>query len=176
MGASSGRPADVDHVQAALAALRAGPVADQEVPPCDEDRLRLLGSLLAEVELEITAATRLPREQESADLLDAMLGWAEQVGADADVTSDVLTNRLRRTALRVTQSEGGAQPPPGRAAAFAALMTAVYLLRAHGHAEDGDPERTRRALGRAEESLIDVQRGMHGMRVGLGDAPGASEE
>jgi hypothetical protein len=66
--------------------------------------------------------------------------------------------------------------PPGREAAFAAVMTAVYTLSAQLHAERGDTEGTRRALSGAEEALIDILQGMHDLRVAIGDAAGPEDQ
>ncbi|MFG3517591.1 hypothetical protein [Streptomyces bobili] len=126
-------------------------------------------------ELEITAATRLPEEEEIEDVLDTLLGWTEQVGPDPGLAANVLTNRLQRTAMQVAESEAD-EPPPGRAAAFAAVMTAVYVLSAQMHAERGEVKGTRQALGGAEEALIDILQGMHDLRILLGDAPAMPEE
>ncbi|MFE2102559.1 hypothetical protein, partial [Streptomyces sp. NPDC059468] len=67
MSISSERPVTAEQIHAALVALGAEPMADPEVRPegpQEEDRLHLLGSLLAKTELEITAATRLTEEEE----------------------------------------------------------------------------------------------------------------
>ncbi|MGW2706565.1 hypothetical protein [Streptomyces sp. NPDC001340] len=55
-------------------------------------------------------------------------------------------------------------------------MTAVYALSAQLHAERGDVEGTRRALGGAEEALIDILQGMHDLRVAIGDVAGLEDE
>ncbi|MFF7356985.1 MULTISPECIES: hypothetical protein [Streptomyces] len=167
-----------ERIYAALAALAAEPAADPQKRPAgpqEEDRLYLLGSLLAKTELEITAATRLSEEEEIEDVLETLHGWGEQLGGDADIAVNVLTNRLQRTALQVSEPEEE-ELPPGREAAFAAVMTAVYALSAQLHAERGDTEGTRRALSGAEEALIDILQGMHDLRVAIGDAPGPEEE
>ncbi|MFJ9931453.1 hypothetical protein ACIRU5_36240 [Streptomyces misionensis] len=166
-----------DQVYAALVALGAGPVADPEVRPegpQEEDRLSLLGSLLAKVELEIAAATREPENEEIEDVLDTLLGWSEQIGPEPGLAVNVLTNRLQRTAMQVAEPEGE-EPAPGREASFAAVMTAVFALSAHLHAQRGDAEGTRRALGGAEEAVIDILQGMHDLRVGIGDVPGQED-
>ncbi|MEU3859635.1 hypothetical protein AB0F03_20045 [Streptomyces sp. NPDC028722] len=170
-----------EQIYAALAALAAEPVADPEKRPQgpqEEDRLHLLGSLLAKAELEITAATRLTEEEEVEDVLETLLGWGEQVGADPSLAVNVLTNRLQRTALQVSAPEADEtdELPPGREAAFAAVMTAVYALSAQWHAERGDTDGTRRALSGAEEALIDIMQGMHDLRVAIGDAYGPQDE
>ncbi|MFJ7148989.1 hypothetical protein ACIQVT_12435 [Streptomyces sp. NPDC100445] len=173
MNISDERRAGAEQISAALAALAAEPAADPEKrheEPREEHRLHLLGSLLAKTELEITAATRLSEEDEIEDVLETSLGWHEQLGGDPDVAVNVLTNRLQRTALQVCEPEDE-DVPPGREAAFAAVMTAVYALSAQLHAERGDREGTRHALSGAEEALIDVLHGMHDLRVAIGDAP-----
>ncbi|MGW2695140.1 hypothetical protein [Streptomyces sp. NPDC001296] len=178
MSISSERPVSADQIYAALAALAAEPVADPEKRPGgpqEEDRLQLLGSLLAKTELEITAATRLTEEGEIEDVLETLLGWGEQIGADSGLALDVLTNRLQRTAVQVSEPEAE-ELPPGREAAFAAVMTAVYALGAQLHAERGDTEGTRSALSGAEEALIDILQGIHDLRVSIGDAPGPEAE
>lgn len=142
--------------------------------PLEEDRLHLLGSLLATTELEITAATRLAGEEEIEDVLDTLLGWSSQVG-DAGLAANVLTNRLQRTAIQVSESDED-QPPPGRDAAFAAVTTAVYALSAQLAVDQGDVEGTRRALGGAEAALIDILQGVHDLRVAIGDAQEEPEE
>ncbi len=175
---SSERPVSAEQIYAALAALAAEPVADPEKRPegpQEEDRLHLLGSLLAKTELEITAATRLTEEEEIEDVLETLLGWRQQLGADPGLAINVLTNRLQRTALQVSEPEAE-ELPPGREAAFAAVMTAVYALGAQLHAERDDTEGTRHALSGAEEALIDVLQGLHDLRVAIGDAPGPEDE
>ncbi|WP_225826496.1 hypothetical protein [Streptomyces naphthomycinicus] len=167
-----------EQIHAALAALAAEPEADPEKRPegpREEDRLHLLGTLLAKTELEITAATRLTEEEEIEDVLETLLGWGEGVGADPGLEINVLTNRLQRTALQVSAPEAE-ELPPGREAAFAAVMTAVYALSAQFHAERGDTEGTRHALSGAEEALIDILQGMHDLRVAIGDAPEQEDE
>ncbi|MFF0835073.1 MULTISPECIES: hypothetical protein [unclassified Streptomyces] len=161
-----------EQINAALIALGAEPAAEQEAGPEEpqgNDRLRLLGSLLAKAELEITAATRLSEEGEIEDVLDTMLGWTEQLRHDPGLAVNVLTNRLQRTAIQVSESDTD-EPPPGREASFAAAMTALYTLSAQLHADRGDVEGTRRALSGAEEALIDTMQGMHDLRVAIGDS------
>ncbi|MFI6360633.1 hypothetical protein ACIBJF_50920 [Streptomyces sp. NPDC050743] len=178
MSISSERPVSTEQIYAALAALAAEPVADPKKRPegpQEEDRLHLLGSLLAKTELEITAATRLTEEGEIEDVLETLLGWGEQVGEDPGLAVNVLTNRLQRTAVQVSEPEAE-ELPPGREAAFAAVMTAVYTLSAQLHAERGDAEGTRHALSGAEEALIDILQGMHDLRVAIGDAAGPEEQ
>ncbi|MGW3205735.1 hypothetical protein [Streptomyces sp. NPDC001135] len=178
MSTSSKGPVSAEQIYAALAALAAEPVADADRrpgEPQEEDRLQLLGRLLAKTELEITAATHLTEEREIEDVLETLLGWGEQVGADPGLAVNILTNRLQRTAVQVSEPEGE-ELPPGREAAFAAVMTAVYVLGAQLHAERGDTEGTRHALSGAEEALIDILQGMHDLRVAIGDAPGQEDE
>ncbi|MEU1407900.1 hypothetical protein ABZ471_37215 [Streptomyces sp. NPDC005728] len=166
-----------EQINAALVALGAPPVAEPDARPegpQEADRLRLLGSLLAKAEWEITAATRLSAEGEIEDVLDTMLGWTDQLGADPGLAVNVLTNRLQRTAMQVSESEAE-EPPPGREASFAAAMTALFTLSAQLHADRGDVEGTRRALSGAEEALIDIMQGMHDLRVAIGDAAGEEE-
>ncbi|WP_432020380.1 hypothetical protein [Streptomyces sp. 1222.5] len=177
MGMKSEHPASAEQIWAALAALGAEPVADPQVRsegPREADRLRLLGCLLATAEWEITAATRLSEEGEIEDVLQTSLGWTDRLGRDPGLAVNVLTNRLQRTAMQVSESEGE-QSPPGREASFAAAMTALYTLSAQLHADRGDVEGTRRALGGAEEALIDVMQGMYDLRVAIGDGPRENE-
>ncbi|MER5753603.1 hypothetical protein [Streptomyces sp. NPDC002088] len=177
MSIRSERPVSAEQIHAALVALGAEPVADPEAraeKPQETDRLRLLGKLLAKAELEITTATRLSEEGEIEDVLDTMLGWTDQLSPDAGLAVNVLTNRLQRTAMQVSESEEE-EPPPGREASFAASMTALYTLSAQLHADRGDVEGTRRALSGAEEALIDIMQGMHDLRVAIGDAAGEDE-
>lgn len=178
MSTSNEHPVSAEQIYAALAALSAEPVVDPEKRPQgpqEKDRLHLLGSLLAKTELEITAATRLTEEEEVEDVFETLLGWGEQIGPDTGLAVNVLTNRLQRTALQVSEPEAE-ELPPGREAAFAAVMTAVYALSAQWHAERGDTEGTRHALSGAEEALIDILQGMHDLRVAIGDAPGPEDE
>ncbi|MGW9031554.1 hypothetical protein ACWGQ5_47585 [Streptomyces sp. NPDC055722] len=173
MSISSERPVTAEQVYAALAALGAEPAVDTKVRPegpREVDRLHLLGSLLAKTELEITVATRLAGEEGIEDVLDTSLGWADQVGPDPGLAVNVLTNRLHRTAMQI--SPEAEELSRGREASFAAVMTAVYTLSAQMHAEHGDVEGTRRALGGAEEALIDILQGMHDLRVAIGDVAG----
>lgn len=171
MSIRSERPVSAEQINAALIALGTEPVAEPEARsegPQETDRLRLLGNLLAKTELEITTATRLSEEGEIEDVLDTMLGWADQLGPDPGLAVNVLTNRLQRTAMQVSESEAE-ETPPGREASFAAAMTALYTFSAQLHADRGDIEGTRRALSGAEEALIDVMQGMHDLRVAIGD-------
>ncbi|GGZ21113.1 hypothetical protein GCM10010300_76180 [Streptomyces olivaceoviridis] len=178
MSIRSERPVSPEQIHAALSALAAEPEPDQKKRPegsQEEHRLHLLGRLLAKTELEITAATRLIEEEEIEDVLETLLGWWEQLGANPDLALNVLTNRLQRTAVQVSEPEAE-ELPPGREAAFAAVMTAVYALGAQLHADRGDEEGTRHALSGAEEALIDILQGMHELRVAMGDAAGPMGE
>jgi hypothetical protein len=162
-----------EQVYAALAALGAEPAVDTTMRPegpQEGDRLHLLGRLLAKTELQITAATRLAGEEGIEDVLDTSLGWTDQVGPDPGLAVNVLTNRLHRTAMQI--SPEAEELSRGREASFAAVMTGVYTLSAQLHAEHGDIEGTRRALGGAEEALIDILQGMHDLRVAIGDVAG----
>ncbi|MCC5474551.1 hypothetical protein ACFV2N_31080 [Streptomyces sp. NPDC059680] len=167
-----------EQIYAALVALGAEPVAGPEARPEEPqqaDRLRLLGHLLAKTESEITTATRLTEEGEIEDVLDTMVGWTDQLGRDPGLAVNVLTNRLQRTAMQVSETEAE-ETPPGQEASFAASMAALYTLSAQLHADRGDVEGTRRALSGAEEALIDIIQGMHDLRVAIGDAAGEDEE
>ncbi|MFH9089220.1 hypothetical protein [Streptomyces sp. NPDC017673] len=178
MSIRSDRPVSTEQIHAALAALAAEPEPDPKKRPegpREKERLQLLGSLLAKTELEITAATRLTEEEEIEDVLETLLGWGEQLGGNPDLAVNVLTNRLQRTAVQVSEPEAE-ELPPGREAAFAAVMTAVYALGAQLHADRGDEEGTRHALSGAEEALIDILQGMHDLRVAIGDAAGPASE
>ncbi|MEU9440792.1 hypothetical protein AB0D42_07660 [Streptomyces sp. NPDC048304] len=178
MSMSSEHPVSAEQIRAALAALAAEPAAEPERRPetaQENDRLQLLGRLLAKTELEITAATRLTEDGEIEDVLETLLGWGEQLKGDPGLAVNVLTNRLQRTAVQVSEPEDE-ELPPGREAAFAAVMTAVYVLGAQVHADRGDTEGTRHALSGAEEALIDILQGVHDLRVAIGDAPGPDEE
>lgn len=53
----------------------------------------------------------------------SLFGWPAQVGYP-DLTVGVLTDRLQRTAIQVSESDEE-EPPPGRDAAFATVTTAV---------------------------------------------------
>ncbi|MEV6840252.1 hypothetical protein AB0N17_38130 [Streptomyces sp. NPDC051133] len=178
MSNRSKRPVSAEQIRAALAALAGEPVAEPEKRPegtQEEDRLHLLGGLLARTELEITAATRLTEEGEVEDVLETLHGWGEQLGDDPGLAVNVLTNRLQRTALQFSEPEAE-ELPPGREAAFAAVMTAVYTLGAQLHADRGDTEGTRHALSGAEEALIDILQGMHDLRVAIGDTAGPEDQ
>ncbi|MET9954488.1 hypothetical protein ABZ135_23495 [Streptomyces sp. NPDC006339] len=177
MSISSERPVSAEQVYAALAALGAAPVADPDLRPegpLEEDRLHLLGSLLAKTELEITASTRRPEDEEIVDIFDAVVGWNEQVGPESDLATSVLVNRLERTAMQVSESDSE-EPAPGREASFAAVMAATFALAAQLHAERGDAAGTRQALGGVEEAVIDVLQNVHALRVVIGDAQGSED-
>ncbi|TLQ38863.1 hypothetical protein [Streptomyces marianii] len=164
-----------EQVYAALVALGAEPVLDPELwpqGPQEEDRRRLLGVLLAQVELEITAAMRLDNDQDEAEVL---LGWAGQVGPDSALSANVLVNRLHRTGVQFMGLDEE-ETLPGRAASAMAVVAAADTFGAHLHFQDGDVEGVRRALGRAEASLIEVQRNMHDIRVAIGDAQEEPDE
>ncbi|MFJ8676801.1 hypothetical protein [Streptomyces sp. NPDC093589] len=159
-----------DQVYGALVALGTEPVLDPELwpeGPQEEDRLRLLGVLLAKTELEITASTRLAGE-EIEDVAEVVAGWAELVGPDSDLAANVLSNRLERTGMQLMGGEEMA--PPGRAASFMAVVAAVDVFGAHLRFQRGDVEGVRQALGRAEASVIGVLQGIHGLRIAIGDA------
>ncbi|MBU3864851.1 hypothetical protein KN815_12425 [Streptomyces sp. 4503] len=86
MSISSEHPASADQIYRALVAVGAEPLFDPEIRPegpQEEDRLRLLGVLLAKAELELTASTRLADEQ-MEDVAETVIGWAEHVGPDSD--------------------------------------------------------------------------------------------
>lgn len=51
-----------------------------------------------------------------------------------------------------------------------AVTAAADMCSAHLHFERGDADGTRRALGRAEASVIQVLHGLHDLRVAIGDA------
>ncbi len=167
-----------DAICAALAALGAAPVLDPEMwpeGPQDEDRVRLLGSLLAKVELELTAAIRLG-DQELDDLADAVFGWLDQVGTEGALATNVLLNRLQRTAVQIVGRGEDEETPAGRVAAWACVVAAVDALSAELNFQQGDVEGVRRALGRTETALITVLEGMHDLRVAIGDAEEEEEE
>lgn len=133
-------------------ALGTEPVIDPEVwlqGSQDEDRRRLLGVLLAKVELEITAAMRLGHDQDETEVL---LGWTGQVGPDSDLSANVLVNRLQRTGVQLMGLDEE-ETPPGRAASSMAVVVAADTIGAHLHFQAGDVEGVRRALGRAEEKI-----------------------
>ncbi|WP_435224240.1 hypothetical protein [Streptomyces sp. Tue6028] len=170
MDSSSEHPVGVDDIYSALVALRAEPVMDPETRPDGpqpEDRLRLLGALLAAVELEILAATRIDDEfyQGFAGVTG---GWAETAGADATLAFILIINRMQRTAMQMMQAEHE-EKRPGQAAAVAAAMTGADLLTAQLAVDHGSIDRARRSLNRAEGSVANILVWMHGLRVGFGD-------
>ncbi|MCT9111160.1 hypothetical protein N4G69_37155 [Streptomyces mirabilis] len=171
MSSSSEHRVGVDQIYSALVALRAEPVMDPEARPDGpqpEDRLRLLGALLAAVELEITAATRIDDEFYQG-FTGVIGGWAETVGANAAPAYLVITNRLQRTAVQMMQPEDEEKKRPGQAASVAAAMAGADLLAAQLAADYGSLDGARRSLNRAEGSLANIVVGMHVLRVGLGD-------
>ncbi|WP_331752843.1 hypothetical protein OG440_38605 (plasmid) [Streptomyces sp. NBC_00637] len=169
MSIRSEHPVGPDQIYAALVALGCAPVLDPELwpqGPQEEDRRRLLGVLLATTELEITAATRLGSDEDEAEVL---LGWTGQVGPESDLTANVLVNRLHRTGVQLMGLEEE-ETPAGRMAATMALVAAADTFGAHLHFQSGDVAGVRRALGRAETSVIELQQGMHDLRVAIGDS------
>ncbi|GAA3779479.1 hypothetical protein ACFQ0G_00265 [Streptomyces chiangmaiensis] len=164
---------NADQIYRALVALGAEPVLDPELwpeGPQEDDRLRLLGALLAKTELEITASTRMANEQ-MEDVAEVVVGWAEQVGPDSGLTANVLSNRLERTGVQLMGEEE--ETPPGRAASF---MAAADAFGAHLSFQRGDAEAVRKALGRAEASVIGILQGIHGLRIAIGDAEEEPED
>jgi hypothetical protein len=171
---SSEHPVSAEQVYTALVALAAEPVLDPVLwpeGPQEDDRLRLLGALLARTELEITASTRLAQME---DVAETVTGWAEHVGPDSDLSANVLSNRLERTGVQLMGEEE--ETPPGRAASFMAVVTAADALGAHLRFERGDVEGVRQALGRAEASVIGILQGIHGLRIAIGDTQEEPEE
>ncbi|RNG33513.1 hypothetical protein [Streptomyces botrytidirepellens] len=126
----------------------------------------MLGVLLAKTELEVTAATRLGSDRDEAEVL---LGWTEQVGPDSGLSANVLVNRLQRTGVQLMGLDEE-ETPVGRMASSMAVVAAADTFSAHLHVQDGDVEGVRRALGRAEAAVIEVQQRMHDLRVIIGDA------
>lgn len=176
MSISSEHPVSTEQIYRALVALGAEPLFDPEVRPegpQEEDRLRLLGVLLAKTELELTASTRLENEQ-MEDIAETVIGWAEEVGPDSDLTANVLSNRLERTGLQLMGQED--ETPPGRMASFMAVVAAADTFGAHLRLQHGDTEGVRQALGRAEASVIGILHGIHDLRIAIGDAQEEPEE
>ncbi|MFJ6140571.1 hypothetical protein [Kitasatospora sp. NPDC092286] len=174
MSIMSEDPVSPDQVYAALVALRRAPVLDPELwpnGPQQDDLRRLLGVLLAVVELEITANTRLGSDQDT-DVAEVLFGWTEQVGATPGLFANVLASRLQRTAVQLMgldEDEEG-ETSPGRMASSMAVVAAADTLDADLHFQSGDVDGVRQALGRAEASVIEIQQSMHDLRVAIGDA------
>ncbi|SCF61397.1 hypothetical protein GA0115254_107214 [Streptomyces sp. Ncost-T10-10d] len=171
VGISSEHPVSAEQIYSALVALGAEPVLDPDLWPSGpqaEDRLRLMGALLATVELEITAATGSGEGLFEAFAEPAM-GWMEKVGVDSPLASLLLSNRMQRTAVQLMGTDEEEPPPVGQAASMAAVVASADLLSAHLQAAQGDEEGARRALDRAEGSVADVLAGMHALRVAIGD-------
>ncbi|MEU6664241.1 hypothetical protein [Streptomyces sp. NPDC046821] len=169
MSISSPHPVSTDQVYRALVALGAEPLFDPETRPegpQDEDRLRLLGCLLATVESETTAATRLGFDEDEGEVL---LGWTEVVSPDSGVSTNVLVNRLYRTGVQLLGLDED-ETLPGQSAASAAIVAASDTFAANLRFREGDVAGVRQALGRAEVAVTDVQRYMHDLRVAIGDA------
>ncbi|WP_369243628.1 hypothetical protein [Streptomyces sp. R41] len=176
MSIRSEHPANADQIYRALVLLGADPLLDPELwpeSPQEENRLRplrlrLLGALLAKVELEITAATSRNTEEEPDDVADTLMGWMGQT-EPAALGMNVLINRLQRTAVQLMGPEEVGDPPAGRAASSAAVVAAAGMLSAHLVFQQGEVERTRRALDRTGASVIAVLEGIHELRVAIGD-------
>ncbi|CAM5668502.1 hypothetical protein BOQ63_000260 (plasmid) [Streptomyces viridifaciens] len=175
MSIMSGDPVSSEQVYAALVALRREPILDPDLwpdGPRQDDLRRLLGVLLAVVELEITATTRLGSDQDT-DVAEVLLGWSDQVGSTPGLFANVLANRLQRTAVQLMgldEDEEGGETSPGRMASSMAVVAAADTLDADLNFESGDIDGVRQALGRAEASVIEVQQSMHDLRVAIGDA------
>ncbi|MCX5215718.1 hypothetical protein OG689_41925 [Kitasatospora sp. NBC_00240] len=177
MSISSEHPVGADQIYAALVAMGSELVLDPELwpeGPQEDDRRRLLGVLLAQVELEITAATRLGSDHE-ADEGEVLIGWVDQAGPDSRLSSNVLVNRLQRTGVQLMGLEED-ETPPSRAASAMAIAAAADTFSAHLHFQDGDMEGVRLSLGRAETSVIEILRNMHDLRVAIGDAAEEPDE
>ncbi|KUM96019.1 hypothetical protein AQI95_42760 [Streptomyces yokosukanensis] len=175
MSISSEHPVSADQIYRALVALGAEPLFDPEVRPegpQDEDRRRLLGVLLAKAELEITAATRLGSDEDEGEVL---LGWIEEAGPDSGLTDNVLVNRLHRTGVQLLGLDED-ETFPGQSAASMAIVVAPDTFGAHLRFQDGDVDGVRRALGRAQVSIIEVLNSIHDLRVAIGDAEEEEEE
>ncbi|MFI2765017.1 hypothetical protein ACH5A3_40320 [Streptomyces echinatus] len=164
----------VNQVYSALVAMRAAPVMDPESRPDGprpDDRLGLLGALLAAVELEISAVTRIDDEFYQGFAAVAG-GWAETVGAAATLPSLLIINRLQRTAVQMMPPEDEPEDEeerPGQAASVAAAMAGADLLATQLAADHGSRERARLSSNRGEGSLANLVMGMHVLRVNLGD-------
>ncbi|MFE2710318.1 hypothetical protein ACFXI6_55495 [Streptomyces mirabilis] len=169
----SDHSASVDQIYRALVALGAEPVLDPELRPegpQEEDRLRMLGALLAKAELEITAATRLGIGDGAIDIADTLAGWMEHTGPTVGMS--VLLNRLERTAVQLVGPAEEGEPPAGRAASSAAVVAAAGMLGAHMVSKRADAEVIRLTLDRTEASVIALLEGIHQMRVAIGDVEG----
>ncbi|MEV7927133.1 hypothetical protein ACIPLC_37655 [Kitasatospora sp. NPDC086801] len=169
MSVESEFPVSAEQVYAALVALGDEPVLDPELwpqGPEEGNRRRLLGVLLARVELEVTAATRLGVDQDQAEVL---LGWMDQAGPGSAVSTNALINRLQRTGVQLMGLDQD-ETPPGRMASAMAIAVAVDALGAHLHFEAGDVDGVRRGLGRTEAALIEILRSIHDLRAEIGDA------
>ncbi|WP_075924806.1 hypothetical protein [Nocardiopsis sp. CNR-923] len=130
MSIESSAPVTVEQLLNALAALGRGPVADPDLRPGGpraEDLPRLLGGLLAVVELEIAAQVR-PAAQPPVDLAHLLLAWREQIGDDR-MAEVVLANRAQRTAFDWGLGEEG-RSDVERATAHV-LIAAQALIGAH---------------------------------------------
>ncbi|CAM5573271.1 hypothetical protein BOQ63_002945 (plasmid) [Streptomyces viridifaciens] len=174
MSIMSEDPVSPDQVYAALVALRREPILDPELwpdGPQQDDLRRLLGVLLAVVELEITAATRLGSDQDT-DVAEVLPGWTDEVGATPGLFANVLANRLQRTVqlMGLDEVEEGGETSPGRMASSMAVVAAADTLDADLNFQSGDIDGVRQALGRAEASVIEIQQSMHDLRVAIGDA------
>ncbi|MFD4948224.1 hypothetical protein ACFVYE_44110 [Streptomyces sp. NPDC058239] len=171
MGISSEHPVSAEQIYSALVALGAEPVLDPDLWPAGpqaEDRLRLMGALLATVELEITASTG-SGEDLFEEFAESVMGWMEKVGVDSPLASLLLSNRMQRTAVQLMDTNEEEPPPAGQAASMAAVVASADLLSAHLQAEQGDKEGARRALDRAEGSVADVLAGMYALRIAIDD-------
>ncbi|WP_439681692.1 hypothetical protein [Embleya sp. MST-111070] len=169
MSISSEHPVGVEQVYRAMVALGVEPLFEPDVRPegpRDEDRRRLLGALLAKVELETTTAMRPANEQDEGELLQ---GWIEQVGPDSKLSANVLINRLQRTGVQLLGLDED-ETLPGQAASSMVMAVAGDVFGAHLCFREGDVDGVRLALGRAEASMIEVRQSMHDLRVAIGDA------
>lgn len=115
----------------------AGPVAPVRTP---RGRWRRTGFTCSAAcrpprEWRFTGATPFTEAEEIEDVPATLFGWSAQVGYPG-LTVGVLTNRLRRTAIQVSESDEE-EPPPGRDAAFATVTTAVYAVSAQLAAHQG---------------------------------------
>ncbi|CAM5672470.1 hypothetical protein STANM337S_07139 [Streptomyces tanashiensis] len=120
-------------------------------------------------------STRLAGAGEIEDVFDAVTGRGQQVGPDSGLAANVLANRLERTAMQVSAADEG-EPGPGRDASLIAVIAASFALAAQLHADHGGVQGTRKALGGVAEAMVDVLRGVHALRVAIGDGQGSTEE